>query len=75
MGRRVNHYLLATALTAVLGGSSTLALPKQDKLQDFDYWASLCCFREKMMIVLAVGLFQPVVTYIHYGVIAKRLRL
>jgi hypothetical protein len=42
MGRRVNHYLLATALTAVLGGSSTLALPKQDKLQDFDYWASLC---------------------------------
>lgn len=37
MGRRVNHYLLVTALTAVLGGSSTLALPKQDKLQDFDY--------------------------------------
>ena len=41
MGWRISH-ILATVLTVVLGSSSAFAVPKQDKLQDFDYWASLC---------------------------------
>ncbi len=42
MSRRLISYLIGFCLTLTVGSMLAHARPKQDKLQDFDYWASLC---------------------------------